>query len=359
MDRRQYYSDLYRQLTRFGYQPLKYGEEIYFQKKQEDRILLLRLVQEPLPGQNPADPETEHLALKQLADKIMIVNSTPVETLLVLLRTEKPDNWLISRIQDYEDVWILNRRSGRLTIYEKQKGEFYGLERWIEDFTIQWNEMERKVERKRITSTFTPVNTAIVLTNILVFLVLSLLGNTEDPSFMAGHGGLVYHYVVEEGRYYLLFTSMFIHFGIQHLGQNMLILILMGGTVERYLGKVSYAILYLLSGLISSYASLQLTLAPEPNTVSGGASGAIFGVMGGLLFIILENVVVKRRKSVEGMTLRGMIFIILVSAGYGFAVSDVDNAAHLGGLAAGFVLTLILVGIKGLISLSRKKYGKI
>ena len=67
------------------------------------------------------------------------------------------------------------------------------------------------------------------------------------------------------------------------------------------------------------------------------------------MFIILENVVIKRKRSVEGMTLRSMIFIILVSAGYGFMVSDVDNAAHLGGLAAGFLLTLILEGIKGLI----------
>lgn len=349
MDRRQYYSDLYRQLTWHGYQPLNYGEEIYFQKKQEDRILLLRVVQETLPGQNPADPEAEHLALEQTADRIMIMGKMPVDTLLLLIRTEKPDAGLISRIQKEEDVWILNRKSARLTIYENQKGEFHGLERWIEDFTAQWNENNRKVERKRIAAIFTPVNTAIVLMNILVFLVLSFLGNTEDPSFMATHGGLVYHYVVEEGRYYLLLTSMFIHFGIYHLGQNMLLLLLMGGTVERYLGKVSYAILYLLSGLISSYTSLQLTLAPAPNTVSGGASGAIFGVMGGLLFIILENVVIKRKKSVEGMTLRSMIFIILVSAGYGFMVSDVDNAAHLGGLAAGFLLTLILEGIKGLI----------
>ena len=238
MDRRQYYSDLYRQLTRYGYQPLEYGEKIYFQKKQEDRILLLRVLQETLPGQKPVDPELEHLALKQAADKTMIVNRVPVETLLVLVGTEKPDTWMISRIQDYEDVWILNRRSGRLTIYENQRVEFFGLERWIEDFTCQWNEMARKVDRKRITSTFTPVNTAIVLINILVFLILSLLGDTQDPSFMAGHGGLVYPYVVEEGRYYLLFTSMFIHVGIHHLGENMLMLILIGGTVERYLGKV-------------------------------------------------------------------------------------------------------------------------
>ena len=349
MDRRQYYSDLYRQLTWHGYQPLNYGEEIYFQKKQEDCILLLRVVQETLPGQNPADPEEEHLALRQTADRIMVMGRIPVDTLLLLIRTEKPDARLISQVQDYEDVWILNRRNSRLTIYENQKGGFYGLEGWIEDFTAQWNEINRRVERNRIAAIFTPVNTTIVLINILVFLILSFLGNTEDPSFMAAHGGLVYHYVVEEGRYYLLFTSMFIHFGIYHLGQNMLLLLLMGGTVERYLGKVSYAVLYLLSGLISSYTSLQLTLAPEPNTVSGGASGAIFGVMGGLLFIILENVVIKRRKSVEGMTLRSMIFIILVSAGYGFMVSDVDNAAHLGGLAAGFVLAMILEGIWGLL----------
>lgn len=348
MDRRQYYSDLYRQLTCHGFQPVKDGEEVFWRKKQEERILLLRVVQETLPGQKPAVPDEEHLLLEKTAGKIMIMAGIPVETLLLLIRTDKPDARLISELQEYEDVWILNRRSGRLAIYENQKIQFYGLENWIEDFTLQWNEMDRKVERKRILSTFTPVNTAIVVINILVFLLLTLLGDTEDATFMARHGGLVYSYVVEQGRYYLLFTSMFIHFGIYHLGENMLMLILMGGTVERYLGSIPYLILYLLSGLVSSYTSLCITLAPDPSTVSGGASGAIFGVMGGLLFIILENVLLKRRRSVDGMTLRGMIFIILLSAGYGFAVSDVDNAAHLGGLVAGFVLTFFLVGIREL-----------
>ncbi|MBR5048008.1 MAG: rhomboid family intramembrane serine protease [Eubacterium sp.] len=349
MDGRHYYNNLYGELTRHGYQPFKNGEEVYWRMKQEDRILLLRVVQENLPGQRPADLQEEQLRLHTIADKLMIVEGAPVDTLLLLIRTKEADSGLIRQLHDYDNIWIMNRISGRLKIYENQKSHFYGMETWLEEYTCRWNEIDRKFERGRMESTFTPVNTSLVVINILVFLVLSILGDTEDPSFMARHGGLIYPLVTAHHRYYLLFTSMFIHFGIYHLGENMVMLLLMGSSVERYLGKVPYLILYLLSGLAASYTSLRFTLAPNPSTVSGGASGAIFGVMGAMLFIILENVVIKKRKSVEGMTLRSMLFIILLSAGYGFAMSDVDNAAHLGGLAAGFVLAFLLEGIKGLV----------
>ena len=82
-----------------------------------------------------------------------------------------------------------------------------------------------------------PVNLIIVLANILVFLVLSFLGDTESASFMAAHGASVTAYV-EQGEYYRLFTCMFMHFGLEHLFYNMLVLIFLGDALEEAVGKV-------------------------------------------------------------------------------------------------------------------------
>ena len=132
------------------------------------------------------------------------------------------------------------------------------------------------------------------------------------------------------------------HFGAEHLLQNMLILLLIGSRLERIIGGGRYLAVYLGSGLAASAASLFVTLAREPYTVSAGASGAVFGVMGGLLFLILKDIVQKRRYRMEEIGLSGMLFVIVSALSYGFTTTGVDNAAHVGGLIAGFLLTGIL-----------------
>ena len=168
------------------------------------------------------------------------------------------------------------------------------------------------------------------------------MGNVMDAVFMADHGAMVWDAVVEQGEYYRLFTSTFMHFGVEHLVQNMLILLLIGPRLERILGGGKYLAVYLGSGIAASLTSLFVTLARDPYTVSAGASGAIFGVMGGLLFLIIKDVVQKKRKRMEEIGLSGMIFVIVSALSYGFTTTGVDNAAHVGGLVCGFVLTGIL-----------------
>ena len=94
-----------------------------------------------------------------------------------------------------------------------------------------------------------PVNLIIAAANILVFLVLSFFGDTENAAFMAAHGASVTAYV-EQGEYYRLFTCMFLHFGLEHLFYNMLVLIFLGNALEEAVGKVRYLVIYLGGGLI-------------------------------------------------------------------------------------------------------------
>ena len=88
------------------------------------------------------------------------------------------------------------------------------------------------------------INLVIVVCNILVFLAVTLTGGTESSRHMMDCGA-AYAPLIESGEYYRLFTSMFLHFGIQHLINNMLLLLFLGDYLERAAGKIRYLVIYL------------------------------------------------------------------------------------------------------------------
>lgn len=140
-----------------------------------------------------------------------------------------------------------------------------------------------------------------------------------------------------DGEVWRMFTSMFLHWGIAHLALNMYCLAMAGPVVERLFGHVAFAGLYLLSGLGGSIASL----CYHPTVISAGASGAIFGVFGALLGFLL-----LRENEIPEAKLRPMATGALAFVGYnvifGVGAEGINMAAHLGGLAAGFVCGLLL-----------------
>ncbi len=180
------------------------------------------------------------------------------------------------------------------------------------------------------------MNLLLAAANILVFLVLSAMGDTEDGYFMLRHGAC-YTPAILEGEYYRLFTGMFLHFGIYHIAYNMLCLLLMGNYLEEIVGSVRYAVIYLGAGLAGNLLSMGLELRSGSFAVSAGASGAIFGVMGALFYVVLRG----RGQVGSGTAGRmGMMLVLMVLQG--FADTGTDNAAHIGGLAAGFLLAVLL-----------------
>ena len=88
-------------------------------------------------------------------------------------------------------------------------------------------------------------NLLMVIINIVVFVILEWMGSTTDTMFMLHHGAMYEPLVVERGEYYRLFTCMFLHFGVQHLLYNMLLLIFVGDMLEKAVGKVRYLMIYL------------------------------------------------------------------------------------------------------------------
>lgn len=182
-----------------------------------------------------------------------------------------------------------------------------------------------------------PCTVVLVVLNVVVFLSLSFLGMTEDAGFMLGHGAMYTPDIIYEGKYYELFTCMFLHFGFEHLMNNMLALAFIGSQLEYEVGKVKYVLIYFLSGLGGNILSLVFDLRIGDYAVSAGASGAIFGIVGALCYIAVRN-----HGRVGRVSGRGLLFMVALTLYFGFTSTGVDNFAHIGGVISGFVLAVVL-----------------
>ena len=188
------------------------------------------------------------------------------------------------------------------------------------------------------------ITMGIIGINVLVFVWLSFFGMTEDAGYMLEHGAMFVPFVLGNHEYYRLITSIFLHFGFAHLMNNMIMLFLLGSILEDEIGSFKYFLLYFVSGLAGNVLSAAMDLRTGEFVVSAGASGAIFGVIGALLIIVIKN-----HGHLRTLNGRGMVFMVVCSLYHGFTSTGVDNMAHIGGLVSGMLLALILY---------RKRQGK-
>jgi rhomboid protease GluP len=153
---------------------------------------------------------------------------------------------------------------------------------------------------------------------------------------MAAHGALLTQDVIA-GKWQELFTSMFLHFGIDHLASNMIVLIAVGLPLEKLIGPVRFGIIYLVSGLAGNVLSMALELRTGLFAVSAGASGAVLGLMGAVIYCMIRH-----RGYVGGLSLRRVILSVALTLYMGFSTSGINNAAHVGGLICGFAMAVLL-----------------
>ena len=174
--------------------------------------------------------------------------------------------------------------------------------------------------------------------NIFVFALMVGFGGpsiltVSDPetairtalAFGANFGPLTLH-----GQLWRLVTSMFVHFGILHLGMNMWCLWQLGGLCEQILGKARYLGLYFLTGVGGSLASLFF----NPVVVSAGASGAIFGLAGVLVAVLYLRKDLFPAEARSAL-LSNMLFFVVLNLALGASIPGIDMSAHVGGLVTG------------------------
>jgi membrane associated rhomboid family serine protease len=183
------------------------------------------------------------------------------------------------------------------------------------------------------------VTKALIGLNVLA-MVLSAASGGRNAIAGGGWGGLLggytpligwgadYGRAIAAGEYYRMFTSMFLHYGIVHLLMNMWALWILGRTLEAVLGPARFLALYLLAGLGGSVAVYYFA----PNTLTAGASGAIFGLFAAL-FVVLRKM---------GRDTSSVVPVIVLNVVFTFAVPGISIAGHLGGLVVGAIVGAIL-----------------
>jgi rhomboid protease GluP len=198
----------------------------------------------------------------------------------------------------------------------------------------------------------------LLVANVLLFIFFDLIHTGGGIRFFADNFGLTTFAVLQEGEYYRFITSTFVHFNIVHLANNMLLLGVLGYNLEQEKGHIKFLIIYLGSGLGGNFLSFAMRnnfneiltpyndplirlhnilvdITSGPHILSGGASGAVFGLMGAVLGIYL-----KTKQPVGRLAGRGLVVMVVISLYLGLTDTGIDNAAHIGGLIFGFVIAL-------------------
>ena len=186
-----------------------------------------------------------------------------------------------------------------------------------------------------------PVTLGLLGLNLLVFVLMlasgaGFLHAVNDVSLAWGAG---FGPATQDQQWWRLFTALFVHFGVIHLGVNLWALWDVGRLVERACGSARFLGIYVGCGLIGNLASLAVH---GNQSISGGASGAIFGLYGALVvFLWRERALIERGEFRWVMGASALFPLLML--GLGVWVPEIDNAAHGGGLLAGILLGCWLV----------------
>lgn len=192
-------------------------------------------------------------------------------------------------------------------------------------------------QSEKINELFMPKKPYVTYLIIGIMAVLFILmyvlgkGSTNIPTLYK-FGGLI-----KEGSPIRLFTSIFLHIGVLHILMNAWALNILGTQVEKFYGHVKMLVIFVYSGLIGNLLSVLLM---NENTISAGASGAIFGLMGAILYFALNQ------RTYIGEALKKEILpVILINILIGFMLPSINMYAHIGGLIGGMLISCA-VGIK-------------
>ena len=193
-----------------------------------------------------------------------------------------------------------------------------------------------------------PVTFGIIGVNIFVFLLTAIFsGNLFDMNInvLIAFGAKV-NYFILQGEYYRLITCMFLHGGLIHVALNMYALYNIGPLVEEVYGKAKYLIVYFAAGITSSVFSFVFS-----DSVSVGASGAIFGLLGITLVFA-----VREKEKIGKEFYKNILMAIVTNLIIGLSIANIDNFGHLGGLIGGIIVGVVYMIIDSK-KIDKERYG--
>lgn len=186
-----------------------------------------------------------------------------------------------------------------------------------------------------------PMTRLLIALNVLVFVVMLFggAGFWHSPNTVQLTWGANFAPATADGQWWRLVSAMFLHFGALHLGMNMLALWDGGKLVERMFGALRFLVIYLISGVGGNLLSLVIQ---GNDAVSGGASGAIFGIYGALLVYVWFA-----RRQMQAQEFRwlfwGALLFSALTIAMGYIIPGIDNSAHIGGFFTGIVMATLFL----------------
>ena len=171
-----------------------------------------------------------------------------------------------------------------------------------------------------------------LILNIVVYLSYTFIGE-----IVYNIGCLDAAQVIRQSEYYRIFSCMFLHIDIEHIVSNMIFLVALGQMLETAIGHIKFLAVYLFSGICGSMLSLAYMVLTAQYYTSIGASGAVFGLVGALLFLVVIN-----NGRYAGISLPRIMFAIFYMIYSGYMSPQVDNSAHIGGLIAGLLCMIVI-----------------
>lgn len=249
--------------------------------------------------------------------------------------------------EDDTFCWLVDKQTAELLIYEAKQPDFYGMKALIEEFLQKWIEnptvFDESQEEEPETAIATKKSKIVaylkkapyVTLSIIIANLLLCFGCMVNPSLFYGGGSISLAYV-EKGEWYRLITSIFLHGSLDHYFSNMLLLYFMGDMLERRVGWVKFFFVYLASGVIGNLVSCLHEYITGEYYVSFGASGAVFGIIGMLFYVVL-----RKRENIR-ISIPSMVFMVGYCIYSSFVGEHINVAAHLGGLLGGMILMFVL-----------------
>lgn len=180
------------------------------------------------------------------------------------------------------------------------------------------------------------VNTVIIALEVIWWVILNLQGSTLDGEFMVEHGALYTPYVVSS-EWYRLFTACLLHFDMAHFAGNMFAQYFLGNYLLKAIKSGKFVLIYFLSGVAGNLLFLVISLNNLEYSVSAGASGAVYGLMGALFMVVIKN-----GGRFGSISLKRMVLAVVIYVIYSFTTPQINGWAHMGGIITGFLVTGII-----------------
>lgn len=333
-------------VTKKNYQPIiikGITDEVWLENK-DSEYSIIRIVTRSIINEEQFN--YDYLKTKSIAKQIKR-KTFDFSMNILSIYTNLPDEKLIDNINDKKIINVSIKTEEELVNNEIILKSFKDIKDNIlvseDDFKaimqitndINVKTIEETEKREKVMNNKKPILTYIlILINVIVFALMYIYGNGSEDIETLKNFGANYIPLVKSGEYIRLITSAFVHIGIIHLLSNMYALYVIGRQVEQLYGRMKYILIYFISAIMGSLFTVVFS---SSNTVAAGASGAIFGLLGALLYFGYSY-----RGYIGNSIINQVLPAILLNLVIGFSSPNIGNSAHIGGLIGGYLISMAL-----------------